>query len=123
MTLARRTTRIPIQARCGCGEVDFFGQGMTFHEPTLIQVSQVDGCDLFFKTVLLKGNIQWAERVPGESFPDDPSENLQFSERSADFRPENAAHSGGDSPWHGPDARDSTSPAAFLVAHRRNDTP
>lgn len=53
-TLARRITRIPIQARPGCGEIEFVGQGTTFSAPNLVQVSRVDGCGLFFKTVALK---------------------------------------------------------------------
>ncbi|MBX8466141.1 hypothetical protein [Deinococcus sp. RIT780] len=54
ITLARRITRIPVRARPGCGEIEFFGQGTTFRTPNLIQVSRVDGCGLFFKTVVLR---------------------------------------------------------------------
>lgn len=53
-TLTRRTTRIPIRARPGCGEIEFFGQGTTFRQPNLIQVSRVDGCGLFVKSVVLR---------------------------------------------------------------------
>ncbi|WP_189006907.1 hypothetical protein [Deinococcus malanensis] len=53
-TLARRTTRLRLQARPGCGEIEFVGQNTAFRPPYHVQVSRVDGCGLFTKTIPLR---------------------------------------------------------------------